>query len=303
MAIQPITIYVNGQELEGWKSFNVTRSIVSFCGSFSLVTTNRTNFPLRIFTDIKVLINGKVVMNGYINRITKNKSVSGESGTHDITVSGSDNTIDLQQSSMAEGITINASGLTFKQLIEAVLKKLNFSNVKVIDEVGDVETFKAVEDIYSDYGTKYYDFLETYARQRQVLLNTNREGNIVIRRANLTKALNTIVDGDNSNTTNGYISKTINMDGTKIFYKYICYSIYADILDEIGVSDESKYLFVHKESTENIEAIRKTRIEVFQAESVTDSLNLQRRADWEKSFRRSEAYQPEYKVQGFSPAD
>lgn len=142
---------------------------------FDAVAPNGLPLPFKGGEACKVIVDGEVVLTGFIEVV----SVDYSGSDHIISVSGRDKTADLLDSTI-DGIgDIRGDGLTLKSLIEKVVDHLGI-DIQVIDEVNPAP-YNAAEDIAApEPGDNAFRFIEKYAKKRQVLLTSNGDGNIVI---------------------------------------------------------------------------------------------------------------------------
>lgn len=172
-----IKLSVNGVPYTDFMRASLTVSIESLSNDFSFVATAVNLFPPFKSGDVvEVLINDKKRLTGHIEEI----SGSEQEGNHVITYSGRDNTGDFVDSSLVGLNDIRATGsLTLKKIIEAIIKNIN-SKLKVID-LFNPPPFNQAEDIVdAQDGTNALALALEYARKRQALLSSDKDGNIVI---------------------------------------------------------------------------------------------------------------------------
>jgi prophage tail gpP-like protein len=291
-----VNIIVNGKEYTDFIDVSINKSIETLAGTFSFTTTSTSNinFPLKLNSECQIIVQGEQVINGYIEDLT----IDYDSASHNIKVMGRDRTADLVDSTVGGSDTSQftppTNGITLKQFTENILVKFNRSSIEVIDNQG-TKPFKDVMSI--DYGAKVFDFLEKYAKKRQVLLTTNGDGNIVFTRAPLNKFVTPLLLSRDEPST--ILKARIKYNNTKRFNKYICTtqdnpSSLADAISlpsVIAGSDEEGGQAIDDQ-------IRNSRIYHFEAEFSSDQNPLKERAIWEANFRKSQSEQRTYTVQG-----
>lgn len=142
---------------------------------FDAVAPNGQALPFKGGEACKVIVDGVTVLTGFIEVV----SVDYNGSDHTISVSGRDKTADLIDSTIDDIDDIRGDGLTLKALIGKVIEQLGL-DIQVIDEV-EPEPYNAAEDIAApEPGDNAFQFIEKYAKKRQVLLTSNGDGNIVI---------------------------------------------------------------------------------------------------------------------------
>ena len=119
-----ILLEVNGQQYIGWQDVNVSKSIENLSGQFSFSSTVReedldnqrivTN-PIKAQDQARILVNGELLISGTVEQLT----ISYDTESHTVRVSGRDKTGDLIDSSI---IQTRYKTKSFVKLIEAVLK-------------------------------------------------------------------------------------------------------------------------------------------------------------------------------------
>lgn len=287
-----IVIEVDGQRYTGWTHASVKKSIENLCGSFSFISTASKEFPFPVKQgqNCRIFVNDILFLTGWIEKIRVKLSKD----SHTITVSGRDRTNDVVDSQMSH-IDFNSNS-TLKKMTEAVLKELNLNGIKVIDRFN----LSKFDDIETDaLGMTGFNFLERYAKKKQVLLTTNGDGDIVFERAS-TKKLKTILTTDPMSDSRIFSSDVI-YDDSKRFneYKAVCQENSAGLafLTKLGLAKLGTN--VHGEVFDL--EIRTSRKYVFQPEDNGDTNSNIDRAIWEANFRSSQSMIYRTTVFGFQP--
>ena len=172
----PINLEVNGVEYTNFTMATVTLSLDALANEFSFqaVLPAGEQLPLRGGDKCSVLVDGELVLTGFIENITGRYTAT----DHTIFVTGRDRTADLIDSSIDVIDDIRAPA-TLKEIIEKVVQHIG-SDLKVLDDA-EPEKFNKSEDIVIPQpGDNAFDFVEGYAQKRQVLLTSNADGDIVI---------------------------------------------------------------------------------------------------------------------------
>jgi prophage tail gpP-like protein len=290
--VNNITIEIDGVEYTFFKSMTVKRSLETLSGSFSFISsgTGSEDFPIKVGQECVISINGTRVLTGFVEQI----SGTLDSATDDITIVGRDKTADLIDSTLGNDISLNAS-FTLKELAELILKKLKITNIKIVDNVNPAPfNDRATIEI----GTTAFEYLEKYAKKRQLLLTTNGNGDLVFTRSGTT-ILETVLSTEPGAAAT-IINRTFHLDTTKRFNAYVCKN----------QDNDSSAVFFESKTSESVDrqaiaidkSIRATRVYTFQSgHSTMVSGELLKRAQWEANFRRAQGFSYTCLVQGFKP--
>lgn len=198
--VDAITLRVAGKIYGGWTKVNVTRSLSSVAGDFSLELTWQWSeaepWPIKEGDACTVDIGNDRVITGYID----DWMPSYDDKEVTISVAGRAKTGDLVDSSV-----VHESGLftnqTLTDIAKTVCKPYGISVVTETD-AGDVFPRIAIEQ-----GETCYELLDRLARQRGVLLTCNAMGNLVITRASKTKMGVALILGENILAARGRFSQ------------------------------------------------------------------------------------------------
>lgn len=173
---EPITLTVDGQIYGGWTEVEVSRSLESMAGEFSLTLTSRwpdaKASPIRQGNACTVTIGDDRVLTGYVDDWMPSyddKSVS-------INVGGRDRTADLVDCSV-----VHSSGQFVGLKLDAIARIVcqPFSIEVVVEcSVGGAFGRVAIEQ-----GESGFELLDRLAKQRGVLLTSNALGQLVITQA------------------------------------------------------------------------------------------------------------------------
>lgn len=290
-----IYIEVDGVLYENLLEIRVRRDMTEFCGTFSMSATNEnakltdlSNFPIKPTSKINIYIDEFPVMTGYVDTISVNLS----EGEYTLSINGRDITQDILDSSLI-GNTEFTNKISFKKVIERVLQNLNISDIKVIDNISNLDNFKTSELISGSVDETAFDFLNKLAKKRQVLLGTDGEGNITISRAsteNIDGELRNII-GDNEN--NVFLA-TNNIDSVSRFNKYNIYS-----QDNVSSGFDDFQDVPSKTASATDTEIRASRQLNIITENSCNTTDCKNRAIWESNYRKARANVTSCSVEGF----
>jgi prophage tail gpP-like protein len=293
MSTQPITVEINGKSFEGWHSVTVSKSIEDFVGSFSIKLSRSLNldFPIKQRSACVIRIEGEPVITGFVEKIEVDTAVDKD----DITVSGRDRTADINDS------TIILPSLTPPFTLETVAKKtldlLGIPNIKIINNI--ILTPFAQQDGNIDPGGTAFDFIETYAKKKQVLLTTDGFGNIVFTRASKDK-LNTVLTLDRD-AEPSILNSKVTYDDTKRFNLYEAVSqaqTGGNYFDTVTQTPQ-QITNIGAKAFDN--EIRRGRVYTFVPKGTTVKVDIKEKVKWEMNFRRAQSFIYSCIVQGFKP--
>ena len=239
-----------------------------------------------------MLIDNNAVITGFVEAV----SVSYDSGTHSLEISGRDKTCDIIDSSVI-GKKEFSGPISLTQIITTSLSRNGITGISVINNAGTIANFEDSDLFGAEVGESLFGFLEKYARKRQVLLSSDGDGNIVLNRAGSAKALvalENIVGGQANNIK----SASINYDFTQRFGKYIMQSQLnnSGLLDFVGTSMDD----VVSQTSEALDSkIRLSRQLELTSNSSDDSVTLKDLATWHSNLRRARGTTYNVVVQGF----
>lgn len=209
---------VSGVEYTDFTSLNATINLDALANvfTFEAAAPNISQLPFKGGETVRVIVDGEPVLRGHI------EIVSGgyDSQSHSITYQGRDKTGNFLDS-MIDDIGDLSGATSLKLIIQIVIESLGLDFI-VIDNANPAK-FNPAQDIEApEPGDNAFDFVESLARQRQVLLTSNADGNMVIEK----------VPGGDSNGTlqnirgaanNNILSADFSYDQTERFrvYKFI----------------------------------------------------------------------------------
>jgi prophage tail gpP-like protein len=284
---------VNGITYENFTSAEVIRSIETAATAFSFASSaNEDNlFPIKKGDRVEVIADDYLISTGYVERV----KVSYDSQSHTIEINGRSLLLDLLDSTV--GATKEFTGqVSLIDIARSVLDDLGLSEVEVINNAGSIPNFNADDITSAETGQGAFDFIESYARKRQVLINTDPEGNLVFARASSELSplsLKMLVSVGNKG--NNVIAGSLDLSTESLFNQYIAQSQLnpvklgdgttpADIADQVG------------EAIDN--TVRPSRRFEFYVEESTDTFTLKDRAAWEANIRIARAEIASLVVQG-----
>lgn len=275
-----VELLVNGRRYSGWKSVRVTRSIESIAGQFALVTTDQWGdgepWPIAEEDACRVLIDGEVVIDGYVDK--RNPSVS--ASERSLGYTGRDRAGALVDNSLI------LKQWTFRNLtlLEYATTIAKPWGIKVSVQAGVV--LKKRSKIVVQPGDKAYDTLAREAAEDGVLLVSDGAGGIVITRAGTARAT-PLFEGVNIKAA------SCDYDGTDRFYRYV-------VMTQAAGTDEAAGDATRVVAEAIDEGVRrKDRQLLIRPDKSYSVADARRRADWEARLRAARAEPVSVTVQGW----
>jgi len=284
-------IEVNGTEYQGWTKAQATINLDTLSNAFSFSATSKEGkaMPFRGGESCRVKVDGEKVITGHIEIV----NVDGDANTHTISLSGRDNTGDVLDSKIGSLSDIRPP-ISLENIIKIVLTHIN-SPVKVISEYSS-EPFKTTEDLAApEFGQDVWDFIQSLARKRQVLLSSNADGNILITRSSGRSVAATIQNKIKSDTNN-VISHSVSYDTTGL------YSMYRSSSQQNPVSINDGSTRSNYSIAEQVSAIQDRNVRAGRQLAVTSEMagsNMLDRNKWEYNIRKARSQTYSATVHGF----
>jgi prophage tail gpP-like protein len=292
-----ISIEVNGEAFENFTSASAQISLDSLSGSFSFdaVSTDGQILPFENGDACRILIDGEPVIVGFIEKL----SYSYASQDHTISIQGRDKTADLIDSTMT-GLKLSPP-ISLKQAIEAVLKNIGVTDIEVIEGVETENFNQAEEKLSASVGQNAFDFCETLARKRQVLLTKDSNGNIFITNGSgfeSNAAVQNLIDSNNNNI----LSASVSYDLTGRFNKYIVKSQLNPVAANFAGDVPVKQMTTQQGEAID-ENVRTGRQLVVKAENASSNGQSVKRATWSANVRKARGRVYSCEVEGFRNSD
>ena len=289
-----ITLEINGNRFGGFTDISVFRSVETISGSFFFNATNENivDFPIKADDACRVFIDSISVINGFVESV----QVSYDANSHSLSMRGRDKTCDVIDSSTI-GKKEFVGPIKLTDIIIKTLSSNSIAGISVINEAGAIQQFKDGEFFSAEIGTTVFEFIEKYARKRQVLLTTDGNGNIVLARAGTTSAVTTL-QNRKDNLDNNILSANVNYDFTQRYNKYLMESQLNPSALAFG-ADISNANVVNQAGSSTDDKIRESRqLQIMSGSSDTggDLANL---ATWHANLRRIRSMDYSAVVLGF----
>lgn len=285
---------VDSTEYEGFLSASVTLRLDALTNTFAFKATSADGAPLPFVggEGCRVVVDGEAVLTGWIEIVNESHSAT----SHSISIQGRDLTSDLVDSTLPAINDIRGLGLTLKGMIERVLQEIE-SAVKVID-LTPIEPFSLTEDTASpDPGEGAFDFIEKYARKKQVLLTSDGDANVVITQSSGVR-INASLQHIKGSDDNNVLEADVSYDSTGLFRTYeVISSRSFSPLNAAGVSDLATATDQRGGTTDVTQRFGRKLVLVAETGASSDQNLL--RAEWEASIRRARSRVYSATVQGY----
>lgn len=263
--------------------FNATLPITTTYAEY--LKNNKQDYPIILGSSVKIYINSKIVFNGYIEKINVKQSKANQI----LYVSGRSITADLLDTTInSDVLTRLTSSVTLKQVCERVLSNLKI-NVSVLESSSTTQ-FNKNDYLAPQVGQSAFDFLNQYAKKRQVFLHTQGDGNIKLIRSTDTKDIGVQLLLKNDGSQNNILESDVSYDLTKLFNKYICHA--QNNLTFGGINDLNSLNATNTDitGTEIDSRIRESRILNFISDTNLNNSEASDRATWQSNFNRSQFF-------------
>lgn len=293
-----LTIEVNGEIYGDFSEASVSRSVEALSGSFRFDATARPNaaYPIRAGQPCRVRAGDQVVCVGYVESV----QVGYDSQSHKISIAGRDRTCDLIDSTVGPNIEI-AGPISLEAVIRTTLDRMGLTTIRVVNRVSDLEPFGAAEIVAAEVDKTGFEFLESFARQRQVFLTGDGAGNIVITRAGQTEAICALQNVCPGDPKNNVLTGSFSDQREDRFNRYEVVaqkspSALGLLAEALGDTAESVATQSGVGLDDEIRAARRLHL---QSEESGDSATAAKRAAWEANIRRARSRRYTATVQGF----
>ena len=290
----------NGDIYKNFKEIEVSLDMDNLAGSFSIVSSvSKDNiFPFGAGDYIEILVDGEQVINGYIDKLDGMYSA----GSHDIRIGGHSKIIDIVHSTVDPELKEFKEAISLDQIARKLLDDNKMESTKVINKVGYIKPFKKGE-VSASVGETIFDFLEKLTRKRQLILNSDGDGNLLLTRGIGEESPTIAYDIFNMIGVEGnnILSASLKLDTADRYRFYKVHSNDGTIISEAdiglgGKANPSEGVENEAEDTD----IRETRIFEIKAEESSSQAECENRAKWEKNIRKTRSLTYSATIQGHS---
>lgn len=276
-----LSIEVDGTEYTGFidAEVNIRLDALTNTFRFSASSNNQKPMPFSVGQSCTIRSGTELLLTGSIELI----NVDGDSESHTIDIAGRDKTGDLLDSTIGSLSDIRAP-ISLKAIIEKVIAHIG-TNITVVD-LANPEIFTKAQDVTApEPGQMAWDYIERYARKRQVLLTSNALGQVVITQSSGVE-VNAVIKhklGSNDNTVLRY---AVSYDNTGRFNKYVALG-QNNPLALIFAGETSNSAIVSQKSEVFDDLIREGRQLALVAETSSASADLKKRVQWDANIRKA----------------
>lgn len=267
-----VSLQTEGATYTGWKTVSVQQSLEQASNTFNLSVGENDiaalrEHPIQRGARCRVLIDGKPVINGYVNR----RQPSFDASSHGMNIAGRDITCDVVDSS---AIIPNQElhNVTLAEGAETLCKPLGI-------KVYCPKPGAAFKKFVVNDGQSIFECIEAHARQRGLLVYTLGDGVLHINQPVYQDSKTTLEEGVN------ILAGSAEDDDTELYHTYIC---------------KSQSSTQHRAAGQAIDAsIRTGRTLVIRAEKANEKTNNSARATHEMHLRQAKAQRFSLTVQGW----
>jgi prophage tail gpP-like protein len=267
-----VSISVDGKMYLGWKEVTIQRSLESLSATFSLQFIDAWEFQkedgnferwyLKPGDACEIKIDSEIVLTGYIDQVES--SYDGENRS--FSVQGRDKTCDLIDSAASKLNFQTFKNYDLSQMAGVLTRDYGITVVK------EAVTGKKFRQIAIEHGQSVFDVLENLAKNRGVLLTTDKLGRLVITKPGNKRALVSLEEGNN------ILRGSFRLDYSKRFKEYI---VYGQSFGNVQFFGENARL---AKSTASDPSIKRYRRKVIIAEKDATRDETLKRAQWEANY-------------------
>jgi len=269
-----LVVKYKGKSYDLFDSIGVQASLDNVCGQFTLTTSLNIGMPFGMRSFITIEADGRQILSGFIEKT--DGSITNESAM--VNFSGRDLLGDLVDSSIPEESSVTEGSISLDKLCQKVIDSLKIKS-SVYNLAGTIEPFTQEDIASSEFGGKAGEFLQKFARKRQIFLTTYGNGQLVLFKPP------TSVTYQDKLTVDSLLSRNFSYSDAERFNKIVSGA-------EINVAGGSQEPSKDNSSTsEAIDSeIRSTRFLQVQAEESMLGAELQGKAEEEINIRRARGF-------------
>ena len=282
-----IEVQINGNIILNVIGMSVRSSLSTISNSFTLLLSSGknanqkdSNLNFKPGETATIQIDGTSVINGFVDAVRVDYSTD----SHEIELTGRDRTADFIDSSVAE--TVIEGSIEFEELLRTVLDAMGLQSIgitNIIPSSADL-LIRENKNISSEIGQTGFEFIDSFARLKQVLMLGDGRGNILLTRGGGDLAIKTALVNIPGIEENNIISGRFIQSHVNRFNKYIVRSQedFSSLNFDLDVGEAVD------NSGEAVDGdIRVGRNIVFEAEENSTSEECANRAAWESDLARA----------------
>jgi len=278
MSKSNLSLNIDGIAYEGWTAVSVSLSMENLSGSFQLSMTDPDGSGatrIRPNDPCTVLINGQIVITGYVDKVTP----SFDESSHQLVVTGRDKAGDLVDSSV-----VNGTGQYNNQKLDAIIRKV--AEPFGINVESKVST-KKLETFNVDQGATGLETIQKLAKKGGFLVISDGKGGIQITRSGSESMETALVQGQN------ILAANCEYDASKNYSEYHVKG------QKQGKDTDTVKRIAHNKAIVENEFVNRYRPLLIIDDGQSDETSVKDRARWEASIRRAKATKAEITVVGW----
>ncbi len=281
-----IVLEVDGANYTGWTSVDISISMETLSGVFSISMTDLIGDdekPIRQSPIVKpgqtcsVKINGEKVITGFIDKVIPVITAT----SHTIVIQGRDKTCDLVDCSMTESIN-QWKGLKIDQIIKRICAPFGIP-VRINTDAG-----LAFETFVVEQGASCFEIIQKLCYMRQMLAISDGKGGLLLTKSGTDSALVSLLEG--VNIKEGQAT----YDFSERYSTYICKGQKQG--DDFSTPVDNTQNF----GQYNDVVVKRYRPLVIIAEGQASIADCTKRAKWEGAIRRGKSRKLQITVNGWT---
>lgn len=291
MADDTITVAINGQTYDGWKTARVTRDIGAMGADFELSVTERwavggqgdKPWQIKTFDACTVSIGGDTVLTGYVDRYNP----SFDASSHSVRIIGRSKTEDVIDC-MPDIPGGQYNGYKLDKIAKAVCGPFGVT-VKVADgtDLGEAFPNATIEKTETAF-----EFIDKLCGLRGVLAFDDEDGNLVLAQAGAAGSAGALVQGGKNGNI---LAGTAELAGDKRFQQYV-------VIAQAPLAFDGQDAQLQVIGTAKDSGVPRFRRFVESAQDPADISRAKLRALWRAAHNYGEGTQATITVQGWRQA-
>lgn len=319
--VNKITVQIGDKNYIDFKSFNLYKDIESLSGQFHVSVS--PPYDMRDFiidiqdpnSPIIIDIDGEPIITGYVDNI----DIGYDTTYHDITLTGRDKTADFIDSTL-DSKTFNPP-IGFVALLTKLLqivgyqvvpppKNIGFGvpigngkqQISIINNAGAIEPLSISEGIQLRHSETAYGLIQKMAEKRQLILSSDGNGNILIRKIGDERSETILQNIDQDASINNIKSGSLKIDFSNRFNKYTIKSMLNPSNNGTPYGDDASEVSnvgVAQMGVSYDNEVRATRKFTAIGSSAMTSGDCKNRAMWQANIARTKGFSYCCEVFGF----
>lgn len=307
---------VNGTPYQNFKSIRLSKSLEGFAHVFDAVATRNLSdeFPIKPGDEVSIYLDNIIAFTGYVEFFDD----SLDSGSHEMAIGGRSKTlVCLKSNAIRESSfnpkaqfrdiifkLLNRNGIKTENILSKDAKRGKDENFIGIIDLANPSPFDVGDVVDAKVGDNLFELMEKYAQKRQVLLNTDAYGNIVITRGSSDLVDSSLVMRtpkaffDQTRQTN-ILSRQYTRDDQDRYNKYIIKS--QSNLSALPIGSSSSPIDITNKQGEAVDSDMNQELIRVLIDDSDSNQTAQERATWEANIARARSIKYNCVVQGFKP--